>query len=413
MDKAIAPPRTRKRWPVVAGVLIIGGALTAWWWLGSSRNQEAQGARRPPGAVPVVTAQAQSRDVPVKLSANGTVTSLQSVDVRSQVTSTVRQVHIREGQDVRAGELLFSLDSRNDEANLRKALAQVEKDKSDLATARRNLERNLDLMKQKFISQAALDTAQNQVDTLTGQLAIDTAAVESARVAIAYDEIRAPFSGRTGAINVRPGSLVTPSANASSATTPALVTITQIDPIDIAFTLPEREFPALQAALRSGTVAVTARPQAGGETVKGKVIFVDNAVDTATGTIRVKARFDNNAGRLWPGMYATVELAPRTIANATVVPAQAVQTGPDSRFIYVVGDDRKAQQKTVKLDYVEQGFAVVDGLAPGARVVVEGAQNLRPGSTVAEANTTDLGSAPADAAKGDAHKGKRKGDKPA
>jgi RND family efflux transporter MFP subunit len=413
MDKTAAPSRARKRWPVVAGVLIIGGALTAWWWLGSSRNQEAQGARRAPGAIPVVTAQALSRDVPVKLAANGTVTSLQSVDVRAQVTSTVRQVHIREGQDVRAGELLFSLDSRNDEANLKKALAQVEKDKSDLATAKRNLERNQDLMKQKFISQAALDTAQNQVDTLTGQLAIDTAAVEAARVALAYDEIRAPFAGRTGAINVRAGSLVTPSANTSSAASPPLVTITQIDPIDIAFTLPEREFPALQAALRSGAVAVTARPQAGGETVKGKVIFVDNAVDTATGTIRVKARFDNNQGRLWPGMYATVELAPRTIANATVVPAQAVQTGPDSRFIYVVGDDRKAQQKKVRLDYIEQGFAVVDGVSPGARVVIEGAQNLRPGSMVAEAKPNDLGSVPGDAPGGEAPMGKPKGDKPA
>jgi RND family efflux transporter MFP subunit len=413
MDKTVAPSRARKRWPVVAGVLIIGGALTAWWWLGSSRNQEAQGARRAPGAIPVVTAQALSRDVPVKLAANGTVTSLQSVDVRAQVTSTVRQVHIREGQDVRAGELLFSLDSRNDEANLKKALAQVEKDKSDLATAKRTLERNQDLMKQKFISQAALDTAQNQVDTLTGQLAIDTAAVEAARVALAYDEIRAPFAGRTGAINVRAGSLVTPSANTSSAVSPPLVTITQIDPIDIAFTLPEREFPALQAALRSGAVAVTARPQAGGETVKGKVIFVDNAVDTATGTIRVKARFDNNQGRHWPGMYATVELAPRTLANATVVPAQAVQTGPDSRFIYVVGDDRKAQQRKIKLDYIEQGFAVVDGVSPGARVVVEGAQNLRPGSMVAEAKPNDLGSVPGDAAGADAPKGKPKGDKPA
>ena len=411
MDKNIDSAHPRRRWPWIAGVLIIGGALSAWWWLGSSRNQEAQGARKAPGAVTVVTARATSRDVPVRLQANGTVTSLQSVDVRAQVTSTVREVHIREGQDVRAGDLLVSLDSRTDEANLKKAQAQVEKDKADLSTAQRNLERQRGLMQQKFISQAALDTAQNQVDTLTGQLANDTAAVESARASLAYDQIRAPFSGRTGAINVRPGSLVTPSANTSATTSPPLVTITQIDPIDIAFTLPEREFPALQAALKSGSVSVTATPQAGGEKVTGKVVFVDNAVDTATGTIRVKARFDNNSRQLWPGMYATVELAPRTITNATVVPAQAVQTGPDSRFIYVVGDDRKVEQKTVKLAYVENGFAVVDGVAPGARVVVEGAQNVRPGSAVAEAKASDLG-APENA-KGEAGKGKRKGEGPA
>jgi RND family efflux transporter MFP subunit len=412
MDKTKLTARTRKRWPWVVGVLVIGGALSAWWWLGSSRNQEAQGARRAPGAIPVVTARVESRDVPVLLHANGTVTSLQSVDVRSQVTSLVRQVHIREGQDVHAGDLLFTLDSRTEEANLRKALAQVEKDKSDLATAKRNLERQRDLFQQKFISQAALDTAQNQVDTLTGQLAIDTAAVEGARVAVAYEEIRAPFSGRTGVINVRPGSLVQPSANANASTSPPLVTITQVDPIDIAFTLPERELPPLQAALARGSVGVQATPQAGGERVNGKVIFVDNAVDTATGTIRVKARFDNREARLWPGMYATVTLAPRTIAHATVVPAQAVQTGPDSRFVYVVGDDRKVQQKKVDLAYVEQGFAVVDGVAPGARVVVEGAQNLRPGSAVAEAQSSDLGS-PEEMQKGDARKGKRKAEKAA
>ncbi|HZZ95092.1 MAG TPA: efflux RND transporter periplasmic adaptor subunit [Usitatibacter sp.] len=413
MDKTIDTPRKRKRWPLVVGVLVIGGALSGWWWLGSSRNQEAQGARRPPGAIPVVTARAEERDVPVRLQVNGTVTTLRSVDVRAQVTSTVREVHIQEGQTVKAGQLLFSLDSRNDEANLRKAQAQVEKDKSDLLTAKRNLDRQVDLFKQKFISQAALDTAQNQVDSLTGQMAIDTAAVESARVAVAYDEIRAPFAGRTGVINVRAGSLVQPSANASTTTSPPLVTITQIDPISIAFTLPETELPALQAALAAGDVPVTATPQAGGETVRGKVTFVDNAVDSSTGTIRVKADFDNRSMRLWPGMYATVQLAPRTIAHATVVPAQAVQTGPDSRFIYVVGDDRKVQQKTIQLAYVEKGFAVVSGVAPGARVVVEGAQNLRPGSAVAEAKNTDLGG-PAEAVKDEAPKaGKRKGEKPA
>ena len=413
MDKNIATAHTRRRWPWIVGVLVIGGALSAWWWLGSSRNQEAQGARRAPGAVPVVTARAETRDVPVRLQVNGTVTSLRSVDVRSQVTSTVREVHIREGQTVKAGELLFSLDSRNDEANLRKAMAQVEKDKSDLATAKRNLERQRDLFQQKFISQAALDTAQNQVDSLSGQMAIDSAAVESARVAVAYDEIRAPFAGRTGVINVRAGSLVQPSANASSTTTPALVTITQIDPIAVSFTLPETELPALQSAIAAGAVDVTATPQAGSEAAHGKVTFVDNAVDSTTGTIRVKAEFDNRNMRLWPGMYATVQLAPRTISNATVVPAQAVQTGPDSRFVYVVGDDRKVQQKVIQLAYVEKGFAVVSGVPGGARVVVEGAQNLRPGSAVAEAKNSDLGSS-GEAPKEDAGKGgKRKGGKPA
>ena len=353
----------------------------AGWKVVALRNQD-KGARAVQ-AVTVVTTRAQSRDVPVRLKANGNVLALQSVDIRAQVTSTVRQVHIREGQDVAAGQLLISLDSRADDANIRKAEAQVEKDKADLATARRNLERNLDLFRQKFIAQAALDTAQNSVDTLAAQLGVDNAALEASRVARAYDEIRAPFAGRTGAIAVREGSLVQP----GSGTAPGavLVTVAQIDPISVAFTIPERELPGLQAALRAGSVAASVSPQDGAGKLSGKITFVDNAVDTATGTIKVKAEFSNPKGRLWPGQYLSVELAPRTIANATVVPAQAVQTGPDNRFVYVVGDDNKVAVKAVTLAYVDEGIAVVDGVKAGARVVVEGAQNLRPGSAVTEA----------------------------
>ena len=377
-----------RRWPWVAGVAILGAALGSWWYLGTSRNQEAKGAARPSTTL-VVTARSESRDVPVKIRANGTVTALQSVDLRAQVTSTVRTVHIREGQNVEKGELLFSLDSREAEANLKKAEAQIEKDRADLATAERNNARQHELFQQKFISQAALDTSQNQVDTLKGQLAVDTAAAEAARVGRAYTEIRAPFSGRTGAISVREGSLVQPGTGAAaSATTPstALVTITQIDPISVAFTIPEKELPALQAALAAGKVPVTATVKDGaGAPLTGNVTFVDNTVDPTSGTIKVKAEFSNRGGQLWPGMYVNVELSPRVMRAATVVPAQAVQTGPDSRFIYVVGSDNKVAQRPVKLAYVDEGLAVVDGLQPGSRIVVEGAQNLRPGSAVTEA----------------------------
>jgi RND family efflux transporter MFP subunit len=387
MNTTLDNPARRRRWPWLLGLLIIG-AIAAWWWFGSSRNQEAQGARRPPGATPVITAKAESRDVPVRIKVNGTVTALQSVDLRSQVTSTVREMHIREGQNVRTGDLLFTLDARTEEANLKKALAQVEKDKADLATAQRNLARQRELFEQKFISQAALDTVQNQVDTLNGQIAIDQAAVEGARVARAYNEIRAPFAGRTGTISVRAGSLAQPGATATP-----LVTVTQIDPIAVSFTLPEKELAALQLALAGGSVPVAVTPQSGGpERYQGRVTFVDNAVDTTTGTIRVKAEFANPKSTLWPGMYVNVEMSARTLANATVIPAQAMQTGPDNRFVYVVGEDRKVALRPVQLTYLEEGFAVVDGLPAGSRIVVEGAQNLRPGSSVVEADR----SSPAD-----------------
>src|SRR5688572_29644259 len=313
MSSPLSEPR-RRRWPWIAGVLLLAAAIAGWWALGNGKSQEAQ-AKRAPAPITVVTARAESRDVPMKLTANGTVTALQSVELRPQITSTVREVHIREGQTVQKGDLLFSLDAGAQNAELKKAQAQVEKDRADLATAMRNLERQRELFRQKFISQAALDQAQNQVDTLNGTLAVDQAALESTRVARGYAEIRAPFTGRTGVIGVRAGSLVQPGATATP-----LVTVTQIDPIAVSIQLSETELAGMEQALARGAVMVAA--QAGGEEHKGKITFVDNAVDSATGTIRIKAEFANNKAALWPGMYVNVELSPRTLAGATVIPAQ-------------------------------------------------------------------------------------------
>ncbi len=408
------PPRSgssARKWAAAGAVLVALSVLVGWRI--AAKAPEARGGRNHGGPVSVVTAVAQARDMPVRLHANGTVTAQQSVDLRAQITSTVRGVHIREGQSVRAGELLFSLDNRTEEASLRKARAQLEKDRADLANARRNLARERELFAQKFVSQAALDAVQNQVDTLSGQLAIDEAAVEGATVALAYTEIRAPFAGRTGVINVRPGSLVQPSANASSTASPALVTVTQIDPIAVSFTLPEKELPGVQRALEAGPLVAVASAPGGGEKLEGKVIFVDNAVDAATGTIRLKAEFDNRQARLWPGMFVSVQLSPRTLHGATVVPAQAVQTGPARRFVYVVGPDRKVSPRDVRLEYVDEGLAVVGGIPAGTRVVIEGAQNLRPGSEVAESDAAAPG-APPEAAKGEARRpGRRKPAAPA
>src|SRR5579862_305061 len=388
----------RRRWPWFAAVAIVG-ALVAWWWFGTSRNQEAKGATRPSSNL-VVTARAESRDWPVRLKANGSVTALQTVDLRAQITSVVTQIHFTEGQNVAKDQLLFTFDSREAEANYKKALAQIEKDNFDISTNKRNLDRQKDLFNQKFIAQAALDVAQNQVDTLEGQLAVDRAAADAARVARGYTEIRAPFAGRTGVIGIREGGLVQPGTSGA-----VLVTIAQIDPITVVFTLPERELASLQKALHDGTVPVSASAQDGTEKFSGKLSFIDNTVDPTSATIRVKAEFSNPGGRMWPGQYVNVVLAPRTLSNATVVPAQAVITGPDSRFMYVVGDDNKVVVKPVTLAYVDNGLAVVDGLSPGARVVVEGAQNLRPGSVVTEAQR--------EGGKSEAKKGEGKKDKAA
>ncbi len=374
----------QQRGRALAAVLILlalGAGL--WFWLG--RNEAGKpAAAKSPGAVSVTSAPVTVADVPVRLTANGTVTPLQSVDVRAQISATIKAVHVREGQFVRQGDRLFSLDVRTEDANLGKAEAQLTKSRADLANAERNLLRQRELFSQKFISQTALDTVQNQVDSLRAQVEADQASVTSSRVARGFGEIVAPIAGRIGAVAVYPGSLVQPSGA-------ALVSITQIDPINVSFTLPERELPALQKA--GGNLAVSA--QLGADTHEGKLIFIDNSVDSASGTIRLKAGFANADGRLWPGMFVGVSLAPRMLTGALTVPAQAVQTGPERKFLYVIGDEGKVSPAPVRVLLIQEGLAVVEGeiVKEGMRVVVEGAQNLRPGGTVKDAPGKDKGKA--------------------
>jgi len=383
MEYSTKPQTSGKRRGGIAIGVILLVALTAGVWYWQNQSTPVNAKSNAPGVVQVVSAVVAERDVAVRLTANGTVAALQSVEIRPQISATIKSVHIKEGQFVRKGDRLFTLDTRTEQANLSKAEAQLVKDHADLANAERNLERQRELFRQKFISQAALDTVQNQVDGLRGQLAIGQAGVQSSRVALSFGEIAAPIAGRTGAIPVYPGSLVQPNGT-------ALVSITQIDPINVSFTLPERELAALQLAFAKGEVPVTAELDLPGQpALKGRLVFVDNAVDTASGTIRLKAQFANADYRLWPGIFVTVKLAPRTLTGAITLPVQAVQTGPEKKFIYVIGQDFKVTSVPVKVSLIQDGVAVIEGVAPGVRVVVEGAQNLRPGSVVAEAKAVD------------------------
>lgn len=356
----------------IAGLVALALGATGWFWFGRAEAPKPKG----PGVVPIVSTSVTSQDVSVQLTSNGTVTAVQSVDVRAQISATIRAVHVKEGQHIKKGERLFSLDVRTEEANLGKAQAQVAKSRADLANAERNLRRQQELFAQKFISQTALDTVQNLVDSLRAQVAADQAAVAAMQVNRGFGDIVAPIAGRIGAINVHPGSLVQPSGA-------ALVSITQIDPINVSFTLPERELPALRNAKGKGSVVVTARPENGGE-IRGSLSFIDNNVDTASGTIRLKAHFNNPDSQLWPGMFVTVALAPRSLAGALTVPVQAVQTGPERKFLYVIGEDNKVSPQPVRVQLVQEGLAVIEGAEAGTKVVVEGAQNLRPGSSVSE-----------------------------
>lgn len=384
-DKKSQPrPGRRMRIILLAAVSLIIAAGGIWTWHARSSAGKARGVN----AIQVVSARVAPADISVRLVANGTVSALQTVDVRPQISAIVKAVHIKEGQFVRKGDRLFTLDTRTEDANLGKAEAQVVKDRSDLVNAERNLERNRQLLQQEYISQADFDTAQTLAEGLRSQLAIDLAAVKTARVARSFDEITAPISGRTGAIAVYPGSLVQPNGTLTTIGA-VLVSITQLDPINVSFNLPERELASLQQAFARGEVPVSAKlDSASSKDLRGRLVFIDNTVDAASGTIRLKAEFPNANHRLWPGMFVTVALAPRKLAGALTIPAQAVQTGPEKKFLYVVGQDNKVSSQPINVSLIQDGVAVIDGVAPGARVVVEGAQNLRPGSVVVEADAT-------------------------
>lgn len=373
-------------------IVAVIAALTGGTWyfaVPSTQNKADTGASASGAAgkngdasarpVSVSTVLAQQRDYPVRISANGTVSALNTVDIRPQVTSTVSKVHIREGQFVKAGELLFTLDSRADEVNLAKAQAQLDKDLATLADYQRQLVRSKELVAKKFVAQSALDTSQAAVDAQSAVVASDKAAVVAAKVALSYDRIVAPSAGRTGIISVYPGSLVQPSA-----TTPALVTITQIDPIAITFPLPQRNLPDALESMRRADSYVTARLPDGVTQFKGKLQFVDNAVDAASGTVKVKAVFDNKEMKLWPGAYVTVELSVQTLKDAVVVPQDAVIVSARGKSVYAVTAEEKAELRPV---VVTQSFgtdAVVTGIAAGTRIVLDGKQNLHPGAAVKE-----------------------------
>ena len=331
----------------------------------SSASASASGAGAP---VSINSVRAVVKDVDVILEATGTVSSLNSVDIRPQVSSVITQVNIREGQFVKAGQLLFTLDARNDEVTLAKARAQFARNQAALADARRQLARSRDLLAQNFISQGAVDTNQTAVETQQAVTTADRAAIAAAQVGLSYNRINAPAAGRAGAINVFAGSTVQPGGA-------ALVTITQLNPIAVSFGLPQRHLGDALTTLRAGGGKVIAvLPDAHGEVV-GKLQFVDNAVDVNSGTVKVKAVFDNSREALWPGAFVNVRLAVKTLKAAIVLPQAAVIRGPRGALVYTVDEANRAVAKPVE---------VVHGVATGDRVVVEGRQNLRAGAPVIE-----------------------------
>ncbi|WP_185878903.1 efflux RND transporter periplasmic adaptor subunit [Variovorax sp. MHTC-1] len=365
-----------------AGALIVAAAAGTWWWSGTKTRSAseagastaAMGAAPNGGAVALVTlAAARRQDVPVTVQVNGSVVSLNSVDLRPQVTNTVREVHVKEGQFVKEGQLLFTLDDRPDQANLAKARAQQQRDEATLADLERQYKRSQELVAQNFIAKAAADATLSQLEAQRAAVAADRAAVQSAQVALGYATLRAPIAGRIGAVNIYPGTLVQPSLS--------LVTITQLDPIAVSFPVPEGKLQDLLAAARSRT-PVEALVAGRKAPMKGVLNFVDNAVDPLIGTVRAKAVFDNADQGLWPGQFVETRVTVRTIEGATVVPAAAIMMLAEGSSVYVVDANQTAVRRKVETLHSFGTQVAVRGVEPGEQVVIEGKQNVRPGGKV-------------------------------
>jgi multidrug efflux system membrane fusion protein len=362
---------------------------------GCSGGDDAAKAKPQKRPVPVATALAERRDLPVVVRTVGNVEPYATVSVKSRVDGQIVGVHFREGQDVRKGDLLFSVDRRALEAALNEAQAKLQRDRVLLAKADDDVRRFEALVADGYISREQFDQYRSTADSLRATVRADEATVETARVQLSYTTITAPMSGRAGQVKVDQGNMVRAGADT------VLVVIDQIEPIYVGFALPEMHLAAARARLAAGGVPVEARVPGPGKgdggkadggpgtgtavSARGAVTFVDNTVNTATGTIRMRGTFANESRVLWPGQFVDVYVELGALPGAVVVPSQAVQTGSQGLFAYVVGQDNTVQLRKVRTGLSHGGYVVVEeGVAPGERVVVDGHLRLTPGALVEE-----------------------------
>ena len=332
------------------------------------------------GPVTVTTIVVEKKDVPLIMEATGTIVSNSIVDIRPMITNTVTKILVKDGQEVKAGDLLFQLDDRNDKATYEKLKALADDAQSQYLRAK-------ELVAKNFISKAGLETSSANAKSAM-------AAAKAAEAQLSFDYIRSPIDGRAGIVNVFPGSLVQASNVVSTATSStatssvgAMVTITQLNPINVQFVIPEKDIPTLLENQLDGEalkVKVTVG-DASKKTYEGKVLVIDNQVDPSIAAVRVKAQIPNDAMTLLPGQFARVSLIAKTLKDVIAVPSQTVILSPRGKVVYIVDKDEKAVSKTVKVLYDYQGQSVIEGIEAGDRVVVEGKQNLRPGGKIREA----------------------------
>jgi multidrug efflux system membrane fusion protein len=344
------------------------------WW-SSAFAQQSEIAR----PVPVSAERATVRDVPVFLGGLGTVQALNTVEIKAQVNGTLIALPVKEGQEVHIGDIIAQIDPRPFQAALDQAIAQRQADIATLHGAQLDLQRFQNLAKSSFAPRQQVDDQQAIVDKTAAAIAVDTAQIETARINLGYCTIRSPIDGRVGLYQLDVGNLVQTSSQTG------ILSITQDKPIAIVFTLPEADLPRVQAARQQGSVTVQAAagndPSRG--LAQGVLLTPNNTIDTTTGTIALKAQFDNARDALWPGQFVNARVLVDTLHNAVTVPVRAVQHGPDGLFVFLVKPDQTVQQVPVKVGYEDQEVAVVtQGVTGNDTVVITGQSRLAPGLKV-------------------------------
>jgi membrane fusion protein, multidrug efflux system len=368
--------------PSVSAILAIGAvACCAWYALVGGVAPvaaAAQGATEAQAKIPVTSFEVKKTDFPVHAYGLGVVSPFRTVTVKSRVDGQIMAVHFKQGQMVKEGDLLVEIDQRPYTAALDQATAKKAQDEASLKNDQLNLERYQKLAVQKFETEQNLDTQQALVDQMTAQVKGDQAAIDNAKTNLDYTQIKAPISGRLGFRLVDPGNIV------HAADTTGIVTIAQLQPIAVVYTAPEEQVQAIAKAYEEGEVPVDALSSDGTKTLShGRLAIMDNSVSQATGTISLKARFDNKDNALWPGLSVNTRMLIDTLKQVIVVPQDGVQHGPSGLFAYVIGDNGKVGVRPIKVAQSGDANAVIsEGLNVGDKIVIAGQSRLFDGALV-------------------------------
>ncbi|HKW54845.1 MAG TPA: efflux RND transporter periplasmic adaptor subunit [Stellaceae bacterium] len=363
---------------VAIGAVVIAAVLgwVAYNYTGGGRAAPSASTNPPP--VPVTPGAAETRDMPIYVRGIGSVQAFNTVTVKSRVVGQIVKVDFTEGQEVKAGDPLFEIDPRPFQAALAQAMAAKEKDQAQLTSAQADLQRYAQLVGPGYQTRQTFDQQKGLVGQLQASLKADEAAIDNATLNLTYATIRSPIDGRTGARLVDIGNLVHATDNTG------LVSITQLKPIFVTFTVPQNQLDRTRKANAAGPVEVQAL-SADDQTqlATGKLTLIDNQIDPATGTIRLKGTFDNTDETLWPGEFVNTRLVVGVDKNAATVPARALQRGPNGEYLFVIKPDMTVEIRNVEVAEVEQGVAAIGkGLAAGEQVVVDGQYRLDQGSKV-------------------------------